>query len=450
MSITMKNRRSRLLSGSTAAAAGTALLLAGCSSSGSSDSADAGADVDSTEPVTVTVMYKSSEFTEDHIAAIEDEYPHITIEFIEYDETRLNAMMTAGDPPDIVRSGPNSNLFAKGLATNLDDFIANSEILTEDDLLPANDAWRYDGTTRGQGNYYGIIKDWSPDATIWQNEALFDAAGIEPLDTTEPTSWDDLLDKAIELKDAGVEYPLGLEWGWGITNLLQTMIVQQGGEVYNDDLTEVTFDTPEAERAIQWLIDYGTSGVGVTSLNPLPDGQDAPTFIAGNMAMTMDGYWFGGNLQADEAATVAETTTMAPAPTFGDRVSPIFGGVGAYIPSGSDAPGAAWLVLEYFMGQEPAAERAQTGWGLPILESLWEELPSEQPYQVQAKDAALIEAEYVQPLPDSPYVQLSQWDQIVDAEVTAGIQGNKDAAGVAAAIQEQMNTLLAQGKDQLG
>ncbi|WP_062525940.1 extracellular solute-binding protein [Demequina rhizosphaerae] len=449
MSNLTMSRRFRLATGSLAVA-GTALVLASCSS-GASDpgtSGDSGASGD--EPVTVTVMYKSSEFTEDMIAAYEAEHPNVTIEFIEYDETRLNAMMTAGDPPDIVRSGPNSNLFAKGLATNLDEYIAASDVLTEEDLLPANDAWRYDGTTRGQGSYYGIIKDWSPDATIWQNEALFEGTGVEPLDTTEPISWDELLEKAIALKDSGVEYPLGLEWGWGITNLLQTMIVQQGGAVYNDDLSEATLETPEAERAIQWLIDYGKSGVGVTSLNPLPDGQDAPTFIAGDMAMTMDGYWFGGNLQADEATTVAETTTMAPAPTFGERVSPIFGGVGAYIPSGSDDPAAAWDVLEYFMGGEPAAERAQTGWGLPILESLWEELPSEQPYQEQAKEAALVEAEYVKPLPDSPYVQLSQWDQIVDAEITAGIKGEKDAAQVASSIQEQMNTLLAQGKDQLG
>ena len=450
MSNPITRRNLRRITGTAAALTGAALVLASCSSSSSepSGSADGGDDV--MEDVTVTVMYKASEFTEDHIAAIEEMYPYITIEFIEYDQTRLNAMLTAGDPPDIVRGGPNSNLFAKGLATNLDEYIAASEIITEDDLLPANDAWRYDGTVRGQGSYYGIIKDWSPDATIWQNEALFEGTGVEPLDTTEPTGWDELLDKAIELKDAGVEYPLGLEWQWGITNLMQTMIVQQGGAVYNDDLTEVDLSTAEGERAIQWLIDYGKAGVGPTSLNPLPDGQDAPTFIAGNMAMTMDGYWFGGNLQAEEAATVAETSTMAPAPTFGDRVSPVFGGVGGYIPSGSDDPDAAWTVLEYFMGEEPAAERASTGWGLPVLESLWDNLPAEQPYQEQAKEAALLEAEFVQPLPDSPYVTLSQWDQIVDAEITSGIKGEKDAAGVASAISEQMNTLLAQGKDQIG
>ncbi len=440
MSNTSKRSR-RLLIGTGVALTGAMFALAGCSASGGGSSDG---------PTEVTVMYKSSEFTEDMIAEFEAENPDITIEFIEYDQTRLNAMVTAGDAPDLVRAGPSANLFAKGLATNLDDYLASSEVLSADSLLPANDAWRWDGSTRGEGSYYGIIKDWSPDATIWQNEALLEEAGVEPLSTTEATSWDDLLDKAIELKDAGVEYPLGLEWQWGITNLFHTMIQQQGGTYYNDDLSEADLTTAEAVRALEWLVDYGTAEVGPTSLNPLPDGQDAPTFIAGNMAMTMDGYWFGGNLQDEAAATVAETATMAPAPTFGERISPVFGGVGAYIPESADDKDAAWTVMEYFMAGPPAEARASTGWGLPIQESLFEFLPSEAAYQQQAIEAATIESEFVKPLPDSPYVTLAQWDQIVDVEVTSAIKGEQSAAEAGQAITDQINVLLAQGKDQLG
>ena len=65
------------------------------------------------------------------------------------DQTRLNASLTAGDPPDLVRGSPNPNLFARGLAEPLDDFIAESEIITADDLLPVNDLWRWDGSTSG-------------------------------------------------------------------------------------------------------------------------------------------------------------------------------------------------------------------------------------------------------------------------------------------------------------
>ncbi|GAA1466451.1 extracellular solute-binding protein [Microbacterium thalassium] len=437
----ISKRSHRLLIGTGVALTGAMVALTGCSASG-------GASADG--PTEVTVMYKSSEFTEDMIAAFEEENPDITISFIEYDQTRLNAMLASGDAPDLVRGGPNANLFAKGLATNLDDFLASSDVLNADLLLPANDAWRWDGSQVGTGSYYGIIKDWSPDATIWQNEALFEEAGVEPLDTVEVTSWDDVLEKAIELKDAGIEYPFGIEWQWGLGNLFLTMVAQQGGTVYTDGGAAVDLETPEAQRAISWLVDYGKAEVGPTSLNPLPDGQDAPTFVAGKMAMSMDGYWFGGNLQDEAAATVAETASMAPAPTFGERISPIFGGVGAWIPEASKHKDAAWTVMEYFMAGQPAADRATTGWGLPILESLWSELPTEEPYQQQAADAALIEAEYVVPLEQSQYAQGSQWDQVIDEQVTSAIKGEQSAEEAATAIQDQMNVYLAQSKDQLG
>ncbi|MDN4476879.1 sugar ABC transporter substrate-binding protein [Demequina sp. SYSU T00192] len=451
MSNLFSSRRFRLATGSLAIA-GTAMVLASCSSGGGSEAgASAGGSLGTAEdPVTVTVMYGSSDFTEDMIAEFESENPNIDINFIEYDATRLNAMLTAGDAPDLVRGGPNANLFAKGQATPLDDYIANSDVVTADDLVSANDAWRFDGTTRGEGEYYGLLKDWSPDTTIWQNEALFEGTGVDPLDLTEPASWDEVLEKAKALKEAGVKYPLGIEWQWGLSNLLMTMVLQQGGAVYSEDMATVDLETPEAERALQWLIDYGQSGVGITTGNPLPDGQDAPTFVAGEMAMTMDGYWFGGNLQSDEAAAVAETASMAPAPTFGERISPIFGGVGAYIPATAKNKDAAWEVLEYFVSSTPAEQRAATGWGLPALESLWDLLPSEQPFQEQAKEAALAETDYVQPLPDSIYMTNNQWDQVVDAELMKGIDGGASVEDVAKSIEDQINTLLAQGKDQLG
>ncbi|GAA2026113.1 hypothetical protein GCM10009819_06560 [Agromyces tropicus] len=418
-----------------------ALMLAGCTAA-----EDGGAD----GVTTVTVMYQSNEFTPEMIEAFEADNPDITIDFIEFDQTRLNASLTAGDPPDLVRGSPNPNLFAKGLATSLDDYVADSEVISEDDLLPVNDLWRWDGSTSGEGDLYGVIKDWSADTSLWQNTALFESAGVEPLSTTEVSDWDTVLDKAEELKAAGVEYPLGLEWQWGTTTLFTTMIAQQGGEIYNDDLTAVDFDTPEAERAMQWLVDYGTSGVGVTSLNPLPDGQDGPAFQSGRMAMTMTGYWMGGMLVGDDGAAVRDTAQLVPTPTFGERIASVAGGVGGWIPSASDSKDQAWRVLEYFMGGEPAVERSESGWGLPALESLWGNLPSEYPFQVEAAETAKLEADAVTTLPTSPYMDGAVFVSALDRESVAAIKGEKTVKQALADLEAELNDTLAQGKDQLG
>ncbi|WP_353808532.1 extracellular solute-binding protein [Agromyces sp. SYSU T00194] len=435
----IQTTRSRLVAG-VAALGAASLALTGCTAGGGGGGDDS----------TITVMWASNELSEEQIAAFEEENPDLTVEFIEFDFTRLNAMITAGDAPDVVRGNPSANLFARGLATNLDDFVAGSEAIQEDDLLPVNDAWRWDGTTRGQGNLYGIVKDWSPDTTIWQNSALFDSAGVEPLSLTEASDWDEVLAKATELKDAGVEYPLGIEWQWGVINVVQNMVAQQGGDFFNEDFTEIDLGSPEAQRAIQWLIDFGDSGVGPTSLNPLTDGYDLPVFASGRMATTVTGYWMGGGLQGQDAAAVAETSTLAPAPTYGERISPVAGGVGGWIPEGSDNKDGAWRFMEYYMAGAPAEERAATGWGLPSLQSLWDLLPADEPYQQQAIETATAEIPYVTVLPDSPYATFEQLNEVVDRHLQQALQGEMDAAEVGAAAEEEINTLLAQGKDQLG
>ncbi|GAA1972164.1 extracellular solute-binding protein [Microbacterium pumilum] len=438
------SKHPRIRLAASAFALTTAVVLAGCTAG----SGAGGASADGV--TTVTVMYATNEFTPEYIAQFEDENPDIKIEFLEYDENRLNAMLTAGDPPDFVRGSPSANLFARGLAAPLDDYIASSDVIKEGDLLPVNDLWRWDGTKQGDGDRYGIVKDFSPDNTLWQNEALFEAAGVEPLSTTEPADWDDVLATAEALKPSGVEFPLGIEWQWGIAGILTAMVQQQGAEVFSEDLTEIDLDTPEALRAIQWFIDYGKAEVGPTSLNPLADNQDAPSYLAEKMAVTKDGFWFGGNLASEDGATVAATSSLAPAPTFGERISPVLGGVGAWIPEGSNAKDQAWKVMEYFMAGQPAIDRASSGWGLPSLESLWENIPAEEPYQQQAIELAKEEVQYIVPLQDSPYITATQWNGILDREIQAGIQGTKTAEQIADAVQTEVNVLLAQGKDQLG
>lgn len=164
------------------------LLMTGCSanSTTSTSASNATQSAASNEATTVTVMYAGNEFSKKDIAAFEQANPTIKVNFIEFDQTRLNAMLTAGDPPDLVRGNPSANLFARGLATPLDDFVKNSTVIKADDLESVNDAWRYDGKVRGQGKLYGIVKDWSPDLTIWQNQGVFDKAGVKPLSTTTP------------------------------------------------------------------------------------------------------------------------------------------------------------------------------------------------------------------------------------------------------------------------
>jgi multiple sugar transport system substrate-binding protein len=85
---------------------------------------------------------------------------------------------------------------SQGLALNLDSYFAQSTVLKESDIMPVNDAWKWDGKQQGQGARYGIAKDWSQDAMWWYNTEMWSAAGLKPRAADTPVSYDELLTAA--------------------------------------------------------------------------------------------------------------------------------------------------------------------------------------------------------------------------------------------------------------
>src|SRR5688572_11853401 len=134
--------RRRFLASSALAAGGAvaAPLLGACDASRDGSSGDG-------KNVTLTVMYKNNELTKEHIADFEAKNPGIKISFIEFDDTRLNAMLASNEPPDFVR-GPalgSAGTNAQKLATPLDPYLEKSSVLRKEHLLPVNDGFRWDG-----------------------------------------------------------------------------------------------------------------------------------------------------------------------------------------------------------------------------------------------------------------------------------------------------------------
>ena len=424
-------------------------LLAGCSAGGGS-----GAGAGQAGETTLTVMVGAQDLTKEQIAEFEKNNPGIKINHIIADPTRLNTMLASGNPPDISSGAAvgSANFNARGLATDLTPFLEKSEVLKEDDLQPVNDSFRWNGTKSGEGPLYGIVKDWSQDSTLWYNTALFDKAGVPYLSDTEPTSYDDLLEiaKKLTAKDGTTTatFGLGVEWDWSLSQPMSAMVMQQGGQLYNEDLTKIDFTSAAAKRAFQWYVDFGKSGVGPTALNPLADGSDFSTFAAERMAISQDGYWYGGNFAAPDAL---KTVRMAPSPVMGDtRVAPSFSGQGWWIPEKAKNKDAAWKLMEYYMAGAPAEARAASGWGLPALKSLSDKLPQDLPLQKQAYEVTQKELQYAKPLPDSPYISTEMMHTTIETYLVKAIKGELSVDQACAALTDDLNKALAQGKEQIG
>ncbi|MHC6592782.1 ABC transporter substrate-binding protein [Arthrobacter sp. C152] len=421
-------------------------LLAGCTAGGGSTSSQSG-------ETTLTVMVGAKDLSAEQVAEFEKNNPGIKINQVLFDATRLNTMLASGNPPDITVGAAvgSANFNARGLATDLTPYLKKSDVLKEDDLQPVNDSFRWNGTKSGEGPLYGIVKDWSQDSTLWYNTALFDKAGVPYLSDTEATSYDNLLEIAKKLTVAGATtktFGLGVEWDWSLSQPMSAMVMQQGGQLYNEDLTKIDFTSAAAKRAFQWYVDFGKSGVGPTSLNPLPDGSDYSTFAAQRMAISQDGYWYGGNFAAPDAL---KTVRMAPSPVMGDtRVAPTFSGQGWWIPAKSKNKDAAFKLMEYYMAGTPAKERAASGWGLPGLKSLSDKLPQDLPFQKQAYAVAQNELQYAKPLPDSPYISVDLMQSTIKTYLEKAIKGEMSVDQACVALTDELNKALAQGKKQIG
>jgi multiple sugar transport system substrate-binding protein len=431
------------------AAASANTLLAAC---GSSTSTSGGT-------TTLTVMYTSSEFTSAYISEFEKLNPGIKINFVALDQTHLTAMLASGNPPDFVEgTGVTDlpNLAARGLALNLDPYLAKSTVLKKSDLQPINDVWRFDGKVEGQGSYYGIVKDYSQDSTIWFNKKLFDQAKVPYPSETEPLTYDQVLEigRKLTVRQGGKTQVFGFDALWANPSVtspsLMQMIQQQGSTLFSMDLTTADFTAPEALKALQWYVDYAQAHVGSSPLDPNPDGWDGPLFLADRVAITYAGFWFGGEIATDTHG-LADHVGFAPALQMGSqRLSSCFGAVGSWIPAASKNPDAAWKVMEYFHGGKPAQDRAQGGWGLPALASLVSEVPRSKPYQAQAFQTQQQEAPYFGLLHMSPYITVDALFASVSKYLQQAMNGQLTVAAAARQMTDDVNAQLQRGKQQVG
>lgn len=144
---------------------------------------------------------------------------------------------------------------------------------------------------------------------LFINRDLFTAAGLDP--DAPPTNWDELRDTAAACAnpDEGVSgMELYTEPGEGLTWQFQVYLWQAGGEFLTDDLSAAAFNSPEGERALQFLVDLLHTDESATLA---PWGQ----FGQGAACMVMDGSWMVGGMAADEPFDFG--TAAMPYPTDG-------------------------------------------------------------------------------------------------------------------------------------
>jgi multiple sugar transport system substrate-binding protein len=360
-------------------------------------------------PVKIVLMGK--ELSKADVDAFENSHPNINIELLDVDNARFQAMMTAGQPPDIWRTqAPLIPQWAsRGQLLNLDKYFRASDLVRPADLAPANNYYRYKGGKIGVGPRYGMCKDWSPDETVWINTNLFKKTGIQIPGPTDPWTYGDLWEIALKLrrKNRSLKWVLDVAnaYAW-IDRHVMVQLASIGKNLYPKNFSRINLtNNPAAMEAFNYSFRYSQHKLDLGPENPNPDGWSGPGFVAGKVAMTQYGYWFLGMMNDNAKASAQSRLLAAPRWKGGKHYDPTITATGWVISAKTKNPDAAWEVFEWYMGGKPARERAGIGWGVPAQLSLFDRLPTKTAVQRNAKKTLLHELKASKPaLQYNPYL----------------------------------------------
>ena len=379
------------------------------------------------------------------VADFEAAHPGVTIEVqvTTFDEylPRLLTQIAGGDAPDVVgvENTPFPQFVDRGILADLTDLLASSDGFTANDFFPhLLDRYTYDGRV------YGIPYDAQPNALLYYNPALFDAAGLDY--PTNEWTWDDLLTaaQALTITDDGGNVT---QYGLTVGNDWRYFLLTGGGAMVDDlrNPTQSMFDSPESIDAIQFLVDL----IHEYGVYPAPQtiealgGAGDEFFQNGLVAMRIGGFWeavFNPTVYADLGINIV----MGPVKDTSNRVYPT-GGTAYTVLEASDNKELAWEFITQFLGPagyEVAFESATLGAIYP---------PAHIPSYEWYLDQPIEFLDTIQPNQDTlefvrftPYAL--EWPEIqsrcVDPEMDLILRGEVPVAETLASISECINSRL--------
>lgn len=391
-------------------AAGTAAGTAGTAG----DAGDGGDGVD-----LQVAGFASSQAEDDQLRAIIEAYNEQSSNSAEFNPspdyaTTLQAALASGQPPDAFYVNDNQvpDLVQAGVLAPVDDRIEDP-----DDFYPnLKDAFSIDGT------WYCPPKDFSTLA-LQYNTDLFEQAGLEP-----PTTWEELRSAAEQLTAGDVTgLVIGPEWfRWGVFAL------QAGGDIVNEDVTEMTADSDAVREAFTFLEEMFDAGIAKTA-EDVGAGWPGEAFGQGKAAMTIEGNWIVPALANDFPDLPFAVAELPEGPAGPGSFS---FSVCYAVAQNASAPEASWDLVNFLVSSEQMLEFTRDFAVMPSRPSLADQWLEDHP----DLEAFVATADYA----ISP-VFVPGFQAVLD-ELNNGIQGiaagNREVDDVLSSVQSAGDDVL--------
>lgn len=289
----------------------------------------------------------------------------------------------------------------------------------------------------------GALESGTWDGELWAMPYISGAAFLyyrSDLVDTPPTTWPELMEVGLEVaeeEDVAAYVGQGARYEGMVVNYLE-YLWSAGGDLFNADQSQVVFGTDgAAETALDFMIDGLESGFYAPGYNTMAEEEARNEFQSGN-AVFMRNWPYAYPLMSDEAeSAVAGSFAIAPMPTFTgqDTISAV-GGLNLAVSAFSEHKQAARDFVR-FAATDPAVqyEVSSEFSQVPVLTSTFDRLTGDPVFEVLAEVVP-----HARPRPPVP-----EWNTIssvMQREIFAAYNGEKDPAEAIAAIQAELSTVV--------
>lgn len=270
-------------------------------------------------------------------------------------DSKLLLSVAGGDPPDVMLTWTQgTSVWGQGgLLQPLDRFMTPAEkrtFLTEAYPVVRKSGWH-------RGHLYGITMGFDLFVCYYRADH-FREAGLDP--DHFPATLEELVaagDKLNRFDSAGKITRIGF-----LPQTFHHYVASFGGGFYDEKTQQVTLNTPENLRALEFLVEtrrrLGLKEVIRFQSGLASDSGASWPFISGTYSVTLDGEWRVEQMRR-YAPHLEYRTTPLPPPKGGKSLASFADINYLVIPTGARQPDGAWEFIKFWTGldnQERAAE----------------------------------------------------------------------------------------------
>lgn len=306
------------------------------------------------------------------VQAFNNRYPNITIKYdiMSNYETNYANNIAVGNLHDVflVSDGVFANWAESGMLENLEPYIANSDLIDRDDMIPSViNRYSFNKATgkAGSGNQYTLARDIS-SFVMYYNKDYFDEMGVEypASDRTMTIEEATTMWKALTKKDSKGNIEV-----YGTSALdICGLVWSAGGDFLNDERNAFPTDASDI-NALKKAYQFVQDSYYVDEICPTVALDAATMFSMQKVACAVAGSWNVGTFRSLDF-----NWDVAYIPAFEENpgANCWSGSCGYSVWSGSKKKEAAWKFVEYFSSKEGQEILWATGTQIPIYKSLSE------------------------------------------------------------------------------